>query len=277
MSVVMGVTWCGWLSVFATAPVAAPTDGASTGDGASSHGFEPFTPLHGAVIVGWALLVLLAVTRARVLRARDRADGGERERRFTRRLGWVGVGAWVFNTSYWLLPHVASWRVSLPIHVCDLTLLVLPIALIKRTRWSWAALWFIGVGLSSQGLVTPVVRAGPETGEFWNFWIGHGGVVGAGFYLVFGLGYRPGWRDYGFACAAMTAYLTAMLAINIPTGWNYGYVGTAPPEQETIINALGPWPLRLLPLSALAAFGMFLLLAPFIGPWGAALRRRGEG
>jgi len=263
------------LHLAAAAIPQAPTDAAS----AAAHGFQPFTATHAAILLGWVALLAAAVSWARRLRRLDRAAprsgsrSASRAKRFTNALGLLGIAAAVANVAYWLLPGVFALSKSLPLHVCDLTLFVLPIALLTGARWALAVLWFVGVGLSSQGLLTPVTRAAPDTAEFWLFWISHGGVVGAGLYLVFALGYRPTLRDFRTAIIFMTTYLFAMLALNIPTGWNYGYVGAATPDQETIITALGPWPWRLLPLSALAALGMFLLMLPFLGPWGAALRR----
>lgn len=188
-------------------------------------------------------------------------------------MGLLAAALYTGATTYWFLPGVFNFDNSLPIHVCDLIALVLPFALLLRTRLTFALLWFVGVGLSSQGLITPVVRAGPATGEFWSFWISHCVVVGGGFFLVLGLGYRPRWGDYGIAVLCLAWYAFVMLLLNTVTGWNYGYVGAAAPDQPTLIDALGTWPLRLIPLSMLAAFAMALLMLPFVGPWSVAAGR----
>ena len=175
----------------------------------------------------------------------------------------MGIGAWLFNTVYWFWPGVFDVERSLPLHVCDLTLLAIPIALLTRARWSLAFVWFAGVGLSSQGFVTPVLRAGPATIEFWNFWVTHGAVVGGGFYIVLGLGWRPTWRDFAMTIGIMLAYVAAMLALNVGTGWNSGYVGPVDAEG-TVIELLGPWPWRIAPLSGLAIALMAGLMLPFL-------------
>lgn len=223
--------------------------------------------MHSLIIAVWLVLTVGAILVARRARARDRRDGGRRTAALCARLGVLAGFAWVVATGYWFLPGVFNFDNSLPIHVCDLVMLVLPFALLLRSRLALALVWFVGVGLSSQGLITPVTREGPGSGAFWSFWISHGGVVGGGLFAVFGLGYRPKWRDYGTAALVLAWYAWLMLLLNISTGWNYGYVGPAPPDQPTVIDALGPWPLRLVLLSALAAFAMLLLMLPFAGPW----------
>jgi uncharacterized membrane protein YwaF len=65
-----------------------------------------------------------------------------------------------------------------------------------------------------------------------------------------------------------------MLAVNVPLGVNYGYVGRAEPEHPTVIQSLGPWPLRLVWMA-------LIVEAVFVAMWAiwplALARRAGSG
>lgn len=241
---------------------------------------EPFNALHAATLVGWLIITALLVAAGRA------AASAGRERRLANLLGLVAFGVFVFNTAYWLHPDEINLATSLPLHVCDLTLLILPWVLWLRTRWILTLLVLFGVGVSSWGLVLPVEDAGPATARYWVFWSGHGAVVTGGLYAVFVWGYRPGWRDLGFAIAAGLVYAWSMVLLNLvsalergPAGglvvspeaaWHYGYVG--PFDDPPAFGGL-PWFWRSVVMMGCAGAAMLVVKAVF----GGVGRRVGTG
>jgi hypothetical integral membrane protein (TIGR02206 family) len=120
-------------------------------------------------------------------------------------------------------------------------------------------------------LITPDLAGGPESSSVWWFWLYHVFVVGAGVYVVAVQGFRPGLRDLRFAIVMGVLYVAAMFTINVIFDVNYGYVGRATPTRPTLIDVLGPWPLRVVSMMVLGALGMTVLWLP----WRiAALRTR---
>lgn len=131
--------------------------------------------------------------------------------------------------------------------------------------------YFWGLGLTTQGFFTPVLEAGPGQVEYWLFWSNHTIVVGLALYRVIVNGYRPGAADLLAAIGLTAVWMAVVLPINILFDLNYGYLGRYPPNPNvtTLVEYLGPWPVRLVWMSLLVIV-MFVLLWL---PWGIARRR----
>lgn len=199
-------------------------------------GFTPFSPMHGLCVAVFVAAVVAAV-------AAGRRFGGD-EPRVRRR---VVIALWVFiavYNAYYLWPSRFEWGVSLPLQMCDLALFVSPLALVG-VRWARAVLYFCGLLLSSQGLISPTVEVGPGFARFWMFWISHAVIVGAAIYDLAVLRFRPTLRDLGVAFGGSVGYVLAMVELNRRTGFNYGFVGESTPEAPTLVDHLGPWPWRV--------------------------------
>lgn len=230
------------------------------------HAFQPFSVHHVVVLCISALIwgVLLGVGR------RWRADPKET---LWRRL-WGGgiIVTQIATITWWLLP--ANWEpgVSLPLHVCDLAAWAGAVALLTRWRLAACIMYFWGIGLSSQAFFTPTLQEGPSQMQYWWFWIQHTQIVGVGLYVVIVDGFRPTLRDVGFITLLSFGYLAAVLAINLPFGLNYGYVGQADPSTDTIIQRLGAWPGRLLWMALIVA-AVYLLMWAI---WPLGLNRLGR-
>lgn len=212
--------------------------------------FRAFSALHLVTVV------VLAVAMAGSCGLGRRWRGTRSEWRL--RLGW-SVFTLVWNAAalvFYLVPANFDPRESWPLHVCDVAAWVAPAALLTQRRWLRTLLYFFGIGLSSQAFVTPVVEEGVGSLRYWLFWIGHTQIVGSALYDVAVLGYRPRWRDLLIAAGSLVAYALLVTPINLAWGLNYGYIGDGRPERPTLIDRLGPWPLRLVPMLGLA-LGVF--------------------
>lgn len=218
---------------------------------------KPFTLLHGGVV-----LAMLAVTVAAIIVRRKLHNNPQAARRFDVALGSLGMVAWVIINGWWLLPEHFDPQVSWPLHLCDLIALIAPLALLTNFRGLRAILYFWGLGLNTQGLITPLEHAGPAHVQFWIFWISHTLAVGGALYDLFGRGFRPTWRDFRTALFASGAYLVIVLAIDLTFGVNYGYIGPTKPDAPTLIDSLGPWPWRVGVIVVLACVVMTLLMLP---------------
>jgi len=185
-------------------------------------------------------------------------------------MGWSSLIAWLMMNSWGLGPRQFNPQESWPLHLCDVSALIVPFVLLSNFRWPRALLYFWGIGLNSQSFITPLLTKGPSHVEFWVFWLNHWIVVGAAFYDIAARGFRPTWRDYVHAVLASAIYLAVVLPIDIVFGWNYGYLGNARPDRSTIIDVLGPWPWRVGVIAVLACAAMALLMLP----WTLARRTR---
>ena len=175
-----------------------------------------------------------------------------------------------------LVPLVdGRWSVqtSLPLALCDVALIVAAIAC-WRPGWALAVelTYFWGLAGTLQAVVTPDLTAGFPQVEFFEFVVGHLGIVIAALFLVVGLRLRPRPGSV-LRVFAITAVYTAFVGIfDWLTGSNYMFLA-AVPEHGSLLSLLGPWPWYIVSAAAVALVLLLLLDAPFHGRWLSCLRR----
>lgn len=215
-----------------------------------AQGFRMFSPLHGVALLTCAVAILLIIRLGRSAKRR-----GE-ERRVTLIIAWVGIGFWLLQQVH-ALTLANDPASSVPLHICDLTAILGPVALLTRIRLLRTTVYFWALGLSVWGLLTPTLNGGPTTPDFWLFWISHGLVMLYGFYECFVLGYRPFAQDFGLVLLVTLGYVAIVLPINLANpGWNYGYLADVPVSVRTPLDFLPRWPWRILAIEALGGFMM---------------------
>lgn len=215
--------------------------------------FRPFTTFH--------LVVAFACITAAIVACRI----GIRTRR-TRfepwfRRCWTAFIVTVEIIAYWwwTRPEHFDWGWTLPLHLCSIVVWIAPIALLGPWRIPQALLYFLGLGLCFQGLVSPLRQDGLTAAPFWFFWLNHLAICGSAVYLVAVLGFRPTGRDFLTALVAGLSYIALVLPLNIAFGWNYGAMGRDLPGTQGVVGKLGPWPWRIGPMFLIAlALGLLL-------------------
>jgi hypothetical integral membrane protein (TIGR02206 family) len=228
--------------------------------------FRSFGALHAGTLGAIALLIAVAILVA------WRRAPSLRPTAMERAMGWAYLAAWATTFAFLAFPPLLDPPKTYPLQLCHWTGLAAGLYLIARWRWLRPIVYFWGLALCTQALITPTLIEGPAIWPFWFFWATHGLIVGVAAYDVIVLGYRPGLRDYGIACAAAAAYVAMILPVNLAFGWNYGFVGPSKPDVPTLVDLLGPWPERLAIIVPLVAGVMFLLLLPWM-----LARRLGAG
>jgi hypothetical integral membrane protein (TIGR02206 family) len=218
--------------------------------------FRSFTTEHVVVLAAIALFTGVAIALAR------RGGPSAHPTPAERAIGWAYLAAWVTTFTALGLQLLGPDRV-LPLQMCHLTGAAAALLLITRRRWLRPLVYFWGLALCTQALSTPTLTEGLATWPFWFFWITHGLIVGVAAYDIAVLGYRPGLRDYGIACAGAALYVAIVLPLDIAFGWNYGFLGPDKPEARTIVDVLGPWPQRIAVMVVIVAAAMAVLLLPW--------------
>lgn len=214
--------------------------------------FRAFSLTHALALAAVAVLTIGWITFGR----RNRGGAATSLERL---LAWSNLLIWFAAHLWWLLPPALDTRTTLPLQLCHLAAVCASIALLTRARWARTLVYFWGIGLSTQALLTPSITDPPASIWFWGFWHQHGFLLAAAAYDLAVHAYRPGWRDFRLACTATLGYLAAILPVNRWLGANYGFVGDSRPETPSIVDVLGPWPERLLIIVALVAV-VFVLL-----------------
>ena len=219
--------------------------------------FRSFGLFHGFALITIALLTTIAILIAR-------GRGPSRQPTPAERIvGLAYLAAWATTYVYFFFSPMHEPAKTLPLQLCHLT--AAAAALLLVTRWALLRplVYFWGLALCTQALITPSLTEGPALYAYWFFWTTHGMIVGVALYDLLVLSYRPALRDYGIACAGAAIYVALVLPLDIAFGWNYGFVGPDKPEVRTIVDILGPWPERVAVIVAIVAAMMGLLLLPW--------------
>lgn len=158
-----------------------------------------------------------------------------------------------------------EWSVdtSLPLALCHVALVIAVLA-------CWWPGWLLGVELTYfwglagtlQAVITPDLNAGFPELQFFQFVIGHVGIVVAALYLVVGLRIVPRRGSVPRVFAITLAYAAFVGVFNWLTGANYMYLA-APPGRASLLSVLGPWPWYILSAAGVALVLLLLLDAPF--------------
>jgi len=185
-------------------------------------------------------------------------------------VGWAGraisvvllVDAVVF-VSIPLVQGHWSVQAGLPLALCDVALIVAAVA----CWWPHLLLaveltYFWGLAGALQAVVTPDLSAGFPRLEFFEFVVGHLGVVTAALFLVVGLRLAPR-RGSVSRVFVITAVYTAFVGwFDWLTGSNYMFLA-AVPRHGSLLSVLGPWPWYILSAAGVALVLLLLLDAPF--------------
>lgn len=203
---------------------------------ATQREFSAYGPSYwGAIVVfvvGAALLVWLG-----------RRQTDAQARRLGRILGALTAAIYVAVVIYTLIPPSIHW--SVPLRLTDLATVAGAYALWSQRHWAYALTYYWGLVLSSQALISPVLKS-PDFPhyEFLAFWAIHLLVVWAAIYLTWGRGMRPQWRSFRFVVVVTAVWVAITLTFNSLAGTNYGFLNEKP-VTASLLDVLGPWPVYI--------------------------------
>jgi hypothetical integral membrane protein (TIGR02206 family) len=218
--------------------------------------FEAFTAEHVVLLVGFLVVCFALAALGRSHR------GTGREVRFRRFYALLIPCFTVPMQALQLLPSEFEFNKSLPLQLCDFAWLAAIVALWTRHWAATALVYFWGLTLTIQGIITPSLTDLFPHPQYFMFWGMHFFTVWAAVYLTFGLNVRPTWLSYRFAVATTAGWAVTVMTFNALTGTNYGYLNRKP-AVGTLLDLFGPWPTYVVVEIALVA-GIWALMT---WPW----------
>jgi hypothetical integral membrane protein (TIGR02206 family) len=155
-----------------------------------------------------------------------------------------------------------SPKTSLPLALCDVGVLVAAAACWWRVPLLVELTYFWGLAGTLQAVITPDLNVGFPHLVFFQYVVGHVGIVVAALFLVVGMGIAPR-KGSVMRVFAITAGYTALVGIvDGVTGANYMFL-RAPPGEWTLLRVLGPWPWYVVSAAGVAVVLLTMLDAPF--------------
>ena len=153
----------------------------------------------------------------------------------------------------------------LPLHLCDLTALIASLALLTRKPLWCELTYYLGLGGTLQGLITPNLFYDFPHATFFSFFQLHLSVVIAALFLPLGLGWRPRlplWKTAQRIFLIIFSYLVVIFGINCLLDTNYAFV-MRKPVNASLYDHLGPHPWYLFSVLGLVILMLALLSLPF--------------
>jgi len=231
---------------------------------AAQRQFSAYGPSHWAAIavfvIGAALLVWIG-----------RRQTQSQARHLGRILGVLTAAIYGSVLIYQLIPPTIGE--SVPLRLTDLATVAAAYALWSQRHWAFALTYYWGLVLSTQALITPVLKS-PDFPhfQFLAFWAIHLLVVWAAIYLTWGRRLRPEWRSYRIAVVVSVVWAAVTFTFNSIAGTNYGFINKKP-ATATLLDLLGPWPVYVLTAATL----ILIVWALMTLPWQRTRRHPKEG
>jgi hypothetical integral membrane protein (TIGR02206 family) len=155
-----------------------------------------------------------------------------------------------------------SAKTSLPLALCDMAALVAAAACWFRIPVLVELTYFWGLAGTLQAVITPDLNAGFPHLVFFQYMVGHLGIVLAAIFLVVGLGITPRAGAVPRVFAITLAYTGFVGIVDGLTGANYMFL-RSPPGEWTLLRILGPWPWYIASAAGVALVLLVVLDAPF--------------
>ena len=205
-----------------------------------------------------ALLVIAVAIAVLVVAARWRPGG------------WLKVLAVLLvadEASWWLYLALGGGEPGqraqpLPLQLCDVAVLVAAAALWTRQQLLAEVTYFWALAGTLQALLTPELPQHFPTYPYFQYYIAHGGTVGAALILVVGLRMAPRAWAVAWVAGITIAYAALVGLVDAVTGADYMFL-RAKPDTPTLLDDLGPWPWYILSATALGLVLFAILDAPF--------------
>jgi hypothetical integral membrane protein (TIGR02206 family) len=158
-----------------------------------------------------------------------------------------------------------QWTIQtmLPLHLCSVLVWLSAYMLLKRNYAIYEFAYFLGLAGAIQALLTPDAGIyGFPHFRFFQVMISHGAIFLAAIYMTFVEGFRPYWKSLMRLFVGGNIYLASIGLINWLIGSNYLFIAHKP-DTASLMDVLGPWPIYILWLEAIAIGLSLLLYLPF--------------
>jgi len=149
----------------------------------------------------------------------------------------------------------------LPLHLCNITLILAIIVLLFRADFLFQIIYYWGIG-AIFAIVTPdVKRAFPDFATI-SFFITHFFVLFAPFCCITAFNIKPTLKGFWGSFLALNVFAVIVFFVNRKLGTNYLFINRMP-EFSSPLKYFGEWPYYLIILEVLYLIITYILYLPF--------------
>jgi len=158
---------------------------------------------------------------------------------------------------------MTNWLQMLPLQMCDWGMVVVIVAMWRKSQRWFEVAYFWGIGGTLQAVLTPNLPYGFPDFRFFSFFISHCGIIVGVIFLMLVHKYRPRPMSIVRVFAWTEFYFVITMIADAYTGYNYGFL-LHKPEAFSILSFLSDWrPLYLVQMHGVALLFFCVLYAPF--------------
>lgn len=173
-------------------------------------------------------------------------------------LGWSVSATLISFHLYHIIFEDYNFKTDLPLYLCSLLALVIPIFTYYRKYWMFEILVFWIIGGTIQGVLTPDISKGFPSFDYFRYWMVHLGLLSIIFYFIFVFKMKPTLRSVFKSFLALQVYVVLMVGLNYVLDANYFYLNQKP-KSASLLDYFGEWPYYIL-VGQLIIIPLFLLI-----------------
>ena len=225
-------------------------------DLAVSEAFQPFSASH------WIVLALVVTVNIMIyvfrVRIRESLPASITHTVMAALLLFLALTqqAWYVLSGTWSIQY------SLPLYLCDISLFVCVLMLLKNSCNLYEIAYFWGVGGAVQALLTPNVSYAFPHFIFFQFFFTHAVIITVCLWVTFVDGFRPTYRSVWRAFLVTNIYILLIAVFNYFTSSNYMFL-CQKPGAVSLLDYMGPWPWYILTGEFVCLLVYFLCYLPF--------------
>ncbi len=155
-----------------------------------------------------------------------------------------------------------DFRLDLPLYLCSLIALLIPIFTFYRKFWMYEVLLFWIIAGTLQGVITPDIATGFPTLDYLRYWVVHLGLLTIIFYATFIFKMRPTLKSVFKSFFALQLYVIIIIFINWVLDANYFYLNEKP-KSASLLDYFGEWPIYIIVVQLMLIPYFLIIYLPF--------------
>jgi len=164
---------------------------------------------------------------------------------------------------YYIVFESYDIKTDLPLYLCSLIALLIPLFSYFRKYWLFEILVFWIIAGTLQGVITPDIAVGFPSLDYFRYWFVHLGLLAIIFYAIVVFKMKPKLKSIFKSFFALQLYVVFMIIINFLLDANYFYLNQKP-KSASVLDYFGEWPYYIIVAQLIIIPLFYLIYVGFI-------------